>query len=255
VHQDHSEFVTAAIGLFHKNVDEFIMNGSNYILNGVFKTQIDFARCKSLSGSCGLLSVRSCNDLGRLPNPTSPDNKCFFYAVAQAFTKTESIIDAITFMQNNLVTDNIQTPVKISSIARFEKLNAHLNIRVNVLYEEGGDVFPIFVSSRITGQTVINILLYKTLVAGTAVNHYAYIPDLSPLLRKTYRRPNGGTSYEKTFVCPNCLGKFSREDALTNHFDLCRENRPQRLILPQENEFLKFSNFHRKFKLPVRMNL
>lgn len=250
-YQDHSIFVISAQAHFQLNIEEFQLNGSNYILNAVYRTEIDFARCKPLSGSCGLLSVRTCKDLRTLPKSINADNNCFFYAVAAHFTKSDNITDAIHFMYAQIVFEPILTPVKLSSITRFEELNSHLNIRINVLYEEDGNIYPIFVSKRAVGQEVINILLYKTFVGNVAVNHYSYLHDLNKFLRKVYRGKSGNITYQHTYVCHNCLCKFSNQAVLEKHFELCRNNKPQKIELPKEGTTISFESYVKRFKIPI----
>jgi hypothetical protein len=253
-YQDHSAFVTAAHVGFQTNCEDFISNGSNWVISAVYRTEIEFAKCAPLSGSCGLLSINTADDLKKIPIPNEQsDNRCFFYAVAQNFTGSADFNKITAFVNDNLRTDGIQVPVRLCSISKFEELNKHLNIRVNVLYEEDGGVYPIFVSQREGKQKFVNILLYKTVVNDSVVNHYSYIHDLSKLLRRGYKKHSGlsGKSYEKLFVCPNCLCRFSRESELQKHFALCKDNKPQKIILPQPGSFISFKNHLNKFKLPV----
>ena len=250
-YQDHSTLVMTAMQYFRENIDSFVKNGSGYVLQGIYRTEIDFARCAPLSGSCGILSISSCKDLERLPQSAlNMDKKCFFYSVARHFVKKDDYDDLVRFIDFHMVTETIAVPVKISSVKRFEELNKHLNIRINILYEEEGAIYPIFTSERAVDQDVVNILLYKVLINGQCVNHYAYIGDLNKCLRKVYRGA-GGITYEKAFVCPNCLCKFSSPGVMNEHLELCRKNKPQKIVLPVPGDKIVFKNHIKKFKAPI----
>ena len=255
--QDHASLLAGVQAGFNVSIEDFKMNGSNYILNAIYRTEIDFAKCSPLSGSCGILSISSKADLKQLHE--NGDNRCFFYAVARHFTKIDDMELIKRFLATSVITDGIRTPVSICSIPKFEKKNHHLKIRVNVLYEEDGNIFPIFASKYddVDGADqkieFVNILLYKTLINGEAVSHYSYISDLPKLLRRRYEKNSGkaGYSYQVTKVCPNCLTKFFSDYELETHFGLCKENKPQKIILPQPGTYIEFKNWNNKFKIPM----
>lgn len=127
--------------------------------------------------------------------------------------------------------------------------------------QEGGDYYPIFASRESIAEHHISILLYHQTVQrpdgrGGVVErieaHYAYIADISKLLRKTYRREGSGIKdYEKCHICPNCLCRFSSEGVRNRHFSICKVNEAQRIKVPSEGDTLSFKHHVRKFRLPL----
>ena len=52
----------------------------------------------------------------------------------------------------------------------------------------------------------------------------------------------------KTFVCPYCLHRYTRQDLLDKHKPYCQTHTPQRIEMPSETEkILKFKHFPKKF--------
>ena len=247
-----------------QRVEDFINNGSNYILNAVIKTRVEVAKCRSLNGSCGRLSVttlRSAKKVGAKAN-LNGDNNCFFYCIASYFTGSSDINVLKRFMIKHIDTQCVKVPVDVGNIDRFERVNGKLDLRINVLYEEDGSVYPIYASRNTNHKNIVCILLYKTMVGNRLTSHYALISNLDKLLRKDYvskkngkSKPQGDnattTSYGNSFVCMNCLNKFSLQSSLDSHTKLCNTNKPQRLTMPPEDGELEFDKHFRKFRMPI----
>ena len=84
-----------------------------------------------------------------------------------------------------------------------------------------------------------------------AINHYVHVADIGKLLRKSYARSGGGSSYHYSLYCTHCLNRFSLESALEKHRALCMQNKTQRLVLPEEGSSMQFTHFCKKFEVPL----
>jgi hypothetical protein len=264
-YQNYLAHIEKAHAEIQTNLDDFMRNSSSWLLSAIYKTELNVAKCKPLTGSCGgdvaasleIISLR-CIDKLKV-SADGGDNRCFFRAVAAYFMPAMSALtcrELDTFVLAHFRTDTINVPVQVDRIPTFEKLNAHLNFKINVLYVEDGDVYPIFASPHIECEHHINILLYKTCVGGKAVNHYSHIGNLSKLLRKTYMyyaKTNAKLcrAYEHIDVCPNCLAKFSERTVMSEHYELCKQNKCQRVKVPTAEDITVFKNHMRKFRIPI----
>jgi len=232
-------------------IDDFVSRGSGWILDEILATDIEIGACGSLNGSCSFLSVNSIKCLKSVPVVSSlhsDEQKCFFEAIAYHYTKCRNKKRLIKFI-DKYINLSVKTPVKLNDIEKFERDNPQLDCKVNVLFNEDEVIFPIHVSKNPSAKNIINLLLYKTKVGSKIVSHYAYIDDLNKLLRKTYRGETTGKKQyaTKAFHCPNCLQSIGSELSVANHVAACMENKPQKIILPEEGEKVKFKNFKNKF--------
>jgi len=231
-----------------ERIDDFIEHGSGWVLDEIVCTDIQIGVCSPLNGSCSKLSIKYFNSLKKIKY-TTKNRDCFFEAIAFHFIDTIDMDDIQTFISNQMII-KIDRPVKVSAIAKFERDNSHLNCKINVMYAEEQDIYPLYVSKNTNAENQINLLLYKTLINDKVVDHYLYVEDLNILLRKSYRGLNKHISYEKSIRCPNCLQKFTSKLLYKEHEIACFNNKPQKIVLPNEGDILKFTNFNNKYVAP-----
>ena len=86
----------------------------------------------------------------------------------------------------------------------------------------------------------MNLLWLKT----TDTSHYCLITDLNRFLSRTKTR------HGKTYFCPYCLHRFTREDLLLKHKTYCSLHGPQKAILPEDDAILKFKEYEKTLKVP-----
>lgn len=247
--QQIPKFLTNAKKLAQNRIDDFVENGSGWVLDEVYATDIELGSCTPLNGSCDFLSINYIKSLQKIPRCEKGENQCFFLAVAHHFVSSQNTKCLKKFIERK-ININITSPVRVNDIKKFEKANSQLHLRINVLYAEDKEIYPLIVSTNLRGKNVINLLLYKTIFGGKVTNHYAYIRNVSSLLRRTYQSKTGRTTYQKSEHCPNCLTKFTSRKSLQQHIIVCLENQPQKVKLPQEGDSVYFKNFNRKFPMP-----
>jgi len=171
------------------------------------------------------------------------NNKCFQYSVLAA-------LHPATSHKNNPYTYNkffpeldmtdIETPVALSSILKFESQNP--TISVNVLVYEKKDLIPVY-TSKFCNQRPnhVNLLL---LSKGDKFQ-YTLIRSLSRLVGD--RSQHDG----KTFVCPYCLHPFSLKHCRWNHLPECSQHPAQRVEYPKVgHNILKFDKIQHMFPVP-----
>jgi DNA polymerase type B, organellar and viral len=259
VYQNYISHVNEAFAKVRGNIDDFVRKGSGWTLEAVYATDLEVNRCRPLAGGCGgtVALELSIAAQRRLVQPhADDDHMCFFYAVAYHFLPTEDKARLADYVSKHFRREGIALPVRIQDVAKFERMNSHLRLKINVLYREEQDVYPVYVSREESWRNNINILLYKTELDSAAISHYFNVPSLEKLMRRTYiyRNPSTGKetrSYRKLKVCPNCLCQVSGTDVLIKHFHTCRRNRAQAVRMPKTGEVIEFKNFMKKFKVPL----
>ena len=244
---DIPSFIAGSNEECQTRVLDFIENGSGWIFQEIISTDVEIGGCRPLNGACNRLSIKYFKTL--LKTKRSPNmQQCFMQAVAYHFKKSDNLKVLQKFIDCKLKV-SISNPVRVKDIPKFERANKDLDFKINVIYREGCKYFPIYTSKEMEKKHHINLLLYQTWVNGEVVNHYTYIEDLNILLRTEYNTTK--KSYEKCAVCPNCLSKFSSQSVLNSHMSACYKNKPQRVVVPQAGEVLKFEHFNNKFECPI----
>ena len=99
--------------------------------------------------------------------------------------------------------NNIEYPVKITDISKFEKQNPQISINVFSL-EKSDTLYPLYRTNYYDRTYEID-LLYLEKDGNT---HYCLIKNLGTLL---------GQNGNRAFICKNCSQIFSYQQALTNH--------------------------------------
>ena len=183
---DIRKFVRESHNDIQLRIDDFIANGSSWILDEILFTDLRIYKVKPLNGSCGKIALKYVADVAKIPKPARRGKLCFFEAVANYFTGSTRTSVLRAFMHRHIIMD-VRSPVAVRTIGQFEEDNADsLDVRINVLYCEEGEVSPLRVSTRPAKHT-INLLLYKVVEGGKVVSHYAHITDLGKFLRRQYR--------------------------------------------------------------------
>ena len=109
---------------------------------------------------------------------------------------------------------NIDFPVGLSDILRFEKLNPDISIRI--FRHCDGNFFPIhqtkFEESDHSVRIPVNIVQNTTICwnTGEMSDHFYPIINLSKFTQKLYKskNPGGRTTYSKTTSCSVCTETF-----------------------------------------------
>ena len=165
------------------------------------------------------------------------DDKCFLWAVLSAeknIKKDPQRVSHYTPFEDTLNMDGIPTPVPITSIPRFERLN-NRSVNVYVLRWNRSlkkhDIDPVYISDVKQPQHVN--LLYISNEKGQS--HYVWIKDMSRLLHGQSSR------YKvKHFICDRCLHGCISQRSLDKHTEKCQEYRAQRTVFPEPDSKLKF---------------
>ena len=214
-------------------LDEFQERGSGFVFNQITKTNIRLAKTNQLRGSSYFP-----HDLGRrnsILNIQNKDQKCFLWSVIAKLypptsTKHSTRVSNYTPYENSLDMTDIEYPVKINDISKFERQNSNISISVFALSESNNinSIYPIYYNySNYKNREHKIDLLY---IEKDHMTHYFLIKNLESLLNN---------NRNQAFICRNCMSIFSTTTALGNHEEKCIEHKLCKLILPKEGKKIR----------------
>ena len=168
------------------------------------------------------------------------DDKCFVWAILSAEKKISREnnpyrLTHYTPYENTLNMDGIPTPVPITSVPRFERLNKR-SVNIYILRwnsaQKKHDIDPVYITP--TKQTNHINLLHISNKQGQS--HYVWIKNMSALV-------HGQSSLHKRkhFICDRCLHGSNSQRSLEKHEETCREYRAQCTIFPEPDTKLNFN--------------
>ena len=169
-------------------------------------------------------------------NIKNKDEKCFLWCCIASRHLPERDCERVKQYEqykNQFIYDEIDMPMKIIKIMKFEKSN---NVNINVYTSEDKDTkYPIHISKQ-QNKEVINLFYYN--------NHYSLIKNFSRFC---------GTSHK--YNCPNCLKSYSNTDCYKKHVLLCQDlnENGSHIKMPLKDTFTSFTDYAKKKKMPVVM--
>ncbi|CAH0562750.1 unnamed protein product [Brassicogethes aeneus] len=192
-------------------------------------------------------------------NIRNNDEYCFLYSVVAALfpvTENSTRLSSYPKCVNVLKFDNIQFPIALKDIPKFELMNK-LSINVFTI-DDDEEIVPLCLS-KFDYSPRINLLLISTLndqiimsnepcsSRDVVVNyHFAWIKNLSRLLNSQVGNVRNGKWY-----CERCLNHFLTEAVLKKHLDTCKMLNDVKVELPtEETKFLRFKNYKNEIMVP-----
>ena len=222
---------------------EYQQKGSNWVFNSIEELILNTAKYEPLSGSSYIPLPKALANKKAIINLKNDDEQCFKWCIARALNPVEyhpeRITKSLQLQAEKLKWGDLKFPMKLSQIARFEKLN---NTSVNV-YGYDKKVYPLRVNKQ--SQTDYSHHVNLLLISKGEKKHYCLIKNISRLLSSQV-----STKEHKKFFCLRCLNSFGRQDLLDKHLELCGENEAVRIKMPEEGTFLQFKNNHKSMDVP-----
>ena len=221
---------------------EYSINGSNWIVRKIIRLDLYIGKYNANYGSCPKTELpprlKAKNALICVLNK---DDKCFLYSIcAKLFPTTKRYQQArpqyyVEYLKKfNL--KNIKFPFDIRFLKRFEAQNKHLDMRINIygynqLNYANPNIFPVIIS-KTKAKNTIDLLLYE--------EHFYLI--------KNFNRFCGRKGISSHHFCRNCLIGYRTKSQLNKHEEDCSINSPTKIIMPIENDSMKFSNHENKLR-------
>lgn len=161
--QDQEDIFRRSFIRIEDNVEDMLNSGSGWILNAVYRLDLEFYKIPSMSGSCTKETAVIYNsDVKKMLHLTVNGGKadCFYLALASFFTGKSTVsVNRKWLKLHRFETKDIPLPVPIGSINKFEDMNYDCyHFGIHVIAEEEGDYYPVFRS------TIPNAMFYITLL-------------------------------------------------------------------------------------------
>lgn len=258
------------VSTFHREkIDEFLHNGSNWILDKIVECVINSNKCEYLSTGSSFIELPRQLRKGAIINVKNRDNQCFKWAVLSALFpagKNAERVQKYKKFEKKLNFDGIKFPVKLSDIHRFERNNRNISVNVYTYeykFENPVSISPIRITSNVKANHVNLLLIQKSppnkkknvlnesisfekLESTQIQSHYCWIKSLSRLLGKQTSRHSS-----KKYICNVCLQSFSSQLILDQHTKGCDNVNKVRVDMPDlTNKWLFFRNYQNQLKCP-----
>ena len=212
---DVNKKLSAACEQIKERIDEFVRNGSGWVIHHFVRIDLGLLKYDPLKASSYvklpdvLRRKHACVNVRNLE-----DNKCFLWCLLASLHPNESPPDRLQNYldyEKEINMHNINYPVKVKDLQRFE--NQNQDIAINVFGFEDEKIFPIRITEKENANHHVNLLM----ISDDNNSHYVWIKHFSRLVRSQTTKHKG-----KKWFCYFCLNGFVREDLLNNHVALCR---------------------------------
>ena len=193
-------------------------------------------------------------------NVQNNDNQCFKYAILSALHPSERNcfrVNNYRQFENELNFADIEFPVKLKDIPKFEILN---NISVNVyMLRKYGAKYEVSLCHIITHKKEkhVNLLLMQDFYIDDYEENNVIDDGNTASLRQRIKYMSRlfysqlSKSHVKCFHCERCLQICFSKERLCNHERDCKNMNTCRINLPDpKNNILKFEDFKKSEKVP-----
>lgn len=253
------EFISTTIDKFEQKIHDFDGTGSGLVMTSVQEMQLSVLTYDPIKGGGNHIDLPDVIKLKKAvinPKNSEGDNLCFIYSVLAHFHEPlyhKEQINHYTPYLNTLKYQNLQFPLNVEGIRKFEKQNSFLSINVFELVETKRKV-KIHVKSTeqevndysvkifyVTKQEKIDNHVNLLLLRDGEKSHYCLIKNLSALVGRQIAKDN-----RRKYICNSCFSLFKSEQTRREHISggNCTK---RKVIYPKIGEnILKFEHHHRK---------
>ncbi|CAH1106792.1 unnamed protein product [Psylliodes chrysocephalus] len=190
-------------------------------------------------------------------NIKNNDSYCFLWAVVCALYPANTNTNrssSYPHFSRVLKYDNIQFPINLKDIPKFEALN---KLSINVFIIKGKNEILQLTLSKNEFSPRINLLMIACEnnwdsdrnnddTTNKNIFHFAFIKDLSCLVNRQL-----GNIKHKKWICDICLNHFMSRFNLEQHLEDCKNVNKTKVVMPKEtHKIMKFKNFKNKEPVP-----
>jgi hypothetical protein len=239
-------------GDVERNVDEFLMQGSGWVVHRPIYMEAEVVQCLPLHGGrCGFHEVKyerksGITPLAPLGRSPPDDGMCFYYAIAAHFSDPEADLQRLAnFSLRHVVVNRPDKQVSLKNITLFEEENKDLDLAINVVYkDEDGSIIPVRASKNIHAHNMIVLLLFNTFSEenDADVMHYSLVRDPRRLFAVRGTSKWGKRVTANVFICWNCFNTCRSAGAYENHVKFCHNNNCQQITLPRFGQVVSFNS-------------
>ena len=259
----HSDFVSNAYFLDEslaqilRQIEEFIQNGSNWIIDTVIYFDLRIVRYHSIPqrrGRCHIPLPPRLRAKKAVVNVENPGKDCFLYAVLSILHYNDVVnnrnrcgpynkwIDELNF-------GKLSFPIRACDIPKLEKLNPGLFINL-LEWQEDNQHYPVR-SLRSCGRPtsldqepkVVNIMV----IGEGESTHYVGVTDINRLLNSV---TSSNQSRRGRKHCERCFQPFKTVELLEKHRSYCYTGRPETLVPSVDKLHHVFEKWQATQRLP-----
>ena len=202
-----------------ESFEKYISESSGWVLKKVLHLIVHTVIYSPLSGSSYIQLPQKLRHSRSVLNIRNEDQKCFLWNILASLHPSDSpLVSDYEVYENELNMRDINYPVSINRIKKFESSNP--SISVNVFACENGEIVPLRITKEKDKFHHLNLLLLKT----DTTSHYCLIKDLNSFLRLVQKNSNCSN------FCHYCLHEFTNETLLKEHLPYCQVHDKQRLF-------------------------
>ena len=198
---DKKELYDTMVEIILERIATFLAVGSEVRFHSIIQLELHTVSYKPLRGETWISLPKELADKMANINMQNKDNKCFLWCVLRALNpKDDNVVRVDKELigdENTLNMEEIEYPVSLKDLNKFEKQNP--TISITVFGYEGKSVYPLRNSDN-TNREHNTILMLKE---EGGVKHYCLVKNIERLLSS--QTTNGK---RKEYFCLRCLNPF-----------------------------------------------
>lgn len=234
-----------------RKIEDVELRGSGFALSEIIELNIQISSYEPYTGSSYIKLPAGLQFKRSIINVKNDDHECFKYAVLSALYPAEKNAQRVTQYlpyRNKLDFTNIQFPVDLKGISKFEQQNQTISINVYTCDGEESRVRTLRLTKNVK-QHHIHLLLLTEKTAKKSEHlktHYCWIKNLSALLCSQI-----STNGHALYFCDRCLNHFMKPERLERHKIECIKKNECEIKLPIfPDNIIKFRNYKKQLMVP-----
>ena len=222
----------------------YLKNGSGWYFKEVIRLEIHIVEYKPMKGGSYIPLPNFIMRKKEIINMENEDNKCFLWSILRHLHPREKHsprINDLKKYENDLNFKEINFPVKVKDITKFENQNPDLP-GINIFsLNDNNKVYPLRINQK-DCQKSLDLFHHS----DGEKQHYSLIKNFTRLVRSQYTSHRSS----KIYICKKCLTHYTKEDLLEKHIIYCGSNETTGVKMPIKNSILKFKHYFKKLSLP-----
>lgn len=248
-----------------KSVENAAIQGSGFTLSQILHLNVQISLYEPLNGSSFIETPKILESKKAIVNVQNlNDEMCFKWAILSALHPHENNPQRLSHykqFENELNFRNINFPVNLKDIDKFEQQNNTISINVYYYDDAAERVLPLRVSNVVKHHHIHLMLLVQAIRLNNSAyttadkinvmlecddirSHYCWIKNLSRLVSNQLSKHD-----HASFICDRCLNYYKTSVKLMAHSKNCVND--IQIEMPMEfDKWIKFKNFQNQLKAP-----